>query len=204
MLTISLLEDNSESTREEILTFEEEVINTQNSSDYNPSQIRAIIKTYRARSSKHNTESQFIPGTFTYIARYNQKLIGVVSGYVNHSSIVAAFVERQYSRRGIGSMLLKEAEEYLGREDKDKYIWVLSSKTASKFYKKNGYKILVKSVKTAQRFDVILMGKPNPKMTKIETLTEELKLSSIAYIFNFIIAIQRLMEMLLPSTSRRK
>ena len=135
----------------------------------------------------------FSPRIVSFIARDNNKIVGVLSATKRTGVIIAAYVDPLYSNQGIGSRLLKKIENYLAKEKSTQYIWLTCSLTATIFFRNRGYKIIARKVKTTGRLTVNLMGKKLIDKHPLKFLSKEIKLN-ITYRFFTLLMYLKLMS----------
>jgi len=97
--------------------------------DYNRQQIKALVRS----KSKPRFASEI-----TFVAEINGCVVGFASMFGNYNIVSAVFVNPDFVRRGIASLLLKKLEQ-MAVEQQVPLIWVSSSLTGQNFYRANGY-----------------------------------------------------------------
>lgn len=120
---------------ERIVQIQCQALQTQCAEDYTTEQLNALIKDKSRKRSWDET---------IFVAEINNEVVGFAALLRVFSSIGAAYVDPDFTRRGIGTKLLAEVE----REAKLHNIPVLrvmSSLTARPFYEANGYDAIAES-----------------------------------------------------------
>lgn len=97
--------------------------------DYDSRQIKALIRS----KSKPRFASEI-----TFVAEIDSYIVGFAAMLGTQNVISAVFVDPDFVRQGIASLLLKQLEE-LAQEQNVPLIWVSSSLTGQSFYRANGY-----------------------------------------------------------------
>ena len=97
--------------------------------DYNPKQIKALLRS----KSKPRFASEII-----LVAEIAGSIVAIAAMLSSSNVISAVFVEPNFTRRGIGSLLLQHLERE-SVNNKVPVLWVSSSLTGQNFYRVNGY-----------------------------------------------------------------
>ncbi|MEA5554809.1 GNAT family N-acetyltransferase [Anabaena cylindrica UHCC 0172] len=106
------------------------------SPNYNLSQIESLIKNQRLARIQINE--------VILVAEYKHEIIGFASLLNQQSRIGGIYVHPNFVRQGIGTQMLDAIEE-MARQNKYKFIDVMSSSSSVDFYQKNGYQIIRES-----------------------------------------------------------
>lgn len=121
---------------------ESKIINIQYSSlkvlaakDYNYAQMKALL---RSKSTPRKS-----PETI-FVAEINGTAVGFASLLHSLNMIGAVFVDPFFTRRSIGTLLIKKIEQEAASK-KIPVLWVYSSLTGYNFYKANGYRTIEKT-----------------------------------------------------------
>ncbi len=96
--------------------------------------------------------------TFNFIAKQENKIIGILTGYSVYNEeiyIDLLFVIEEYRKRGIGSKLIKQVEDYYRNKNFNYMSLVTCGFQAPKFYEKCGFILEFKRE-----------NKENPKLTR--------------------------------------
>jgi len=119
----------------EIARFHRSTIRNINSKDYSEEIIR--IWSARTKAERYRTSANKCK---RWVAIENNKIIG----FCDHDfecEIGGLYVHKNHGGKGVGSRLLKKAEDSLKKQGCKK-ILIRSTITAKNFYKKNGYKVM--------------------------------------------------------------
>jgi len=99
---------------------------------------------------------------FRFKVEKNGKLIGIVAGEYQSGSIYISdlIVSNEFRGKGIGTLLMTEAEKY-ARENGANIIWLVTGKglRSNSFYKKFGYKKLTDFPKLYYNEDFVIYTK---------------------------------------------
>ena len=155
--------------------------------DYNPQQIKALLRS----KSKPRFASEIV-----WVAEIAGSIIGFAAMLGSHDTVSAVFVEPNFTRRGIGSLLLQHLEQE-AINYKVPVLWVSSSLTGQNFYRVNGYSKVAKIylVLGSSYIRCIRMKKRLLPMTKQEFAAELTQLSTAVILIYFvIISLQALAE----------
>lgn len=98
----------------------------------------------------------------------NEKLIGVASFMKNSNPFFDQSAQYQlrgmavlpeFKGKGLGSLLLKEGETIITRDNRDPFLWFNARVTAIEFYKKHGYECIGKKFEVVGVCEHIVMYK---------------------------------------------
>ncbi|MCC5635790.1 GNAT family N-acetyltransferase [Nostoc sp. CHAB 5844] len=117
--------------KDKLFQLQEFSIRVLNSQDYNNEQIEAILN----KTSRSNLFGQ---GTITFVAEYENKIIGFSTLNKISNMVNAVFVHPHYVYQGIGKQLMLALEQE-ALNCKIKRLTVFASLTAVSFYKSLGY-----------------------------------------------------------------
>ena len=152
------------------------------SKDYTTPQIASLVK--QQALFRFNKE-------IVFVAVLAEKIVGFASIHVDKPEIYGLFVSPEFTGRGIGTILLQNIEK-IAIQKKHKFIYVNSSLTAKKFYRKRGYqKIRASGFHSEGKIwiDCVLMKKRLMPYTEVEQENQKIVYFVIFLIIMIIIAI---------------
>ncbi|MGD2182536.1 GNAT family N-acetyltransferase [Lusitaniella coriacea] len=120
---------------ERIVQIQYQALQTQCAKDYTQQQLNALLEDKSRKRSWNET---------IFVAEINNEIVGFAALLQALSSIGAAYVDPNFTRRGIGTKLLAEVEREAMLYN-IKILGVMSSLTACPFYEANGYDAIAES-----------------------------------------------------------
>ncbi len=129
-----------------------QTIRNVNSKDYTQEQIKmwsAKTKTKRFRDSADKCKR--------WVAIEDNKVVGFCDHSLN-GDFWGLYVHKDYIGKGVGSKLLKRAEDSLKKLGFKK-VRIEATITAKEFYKKHGYKVLKKDLHGKEKLETFVMVK---------------------------------------------
>ena len=171
----------------EIIRIQCKAISILTTGDYNPQQIKALLRS----KSKPRSASEIV-----WVAEIAGSIIGFAATFGSLNIISAVFVEPNFTRRGIGSLLLQHLERE-AINHKIPVLWVSSSLTGQNFYRANGYFKIARIylVLGFSYIPCIHMKKRLLPMTKQEFTAELTQLlRAVILIYFVVISLQTLAE----------
>lgn len=107
-----------------------------NSQDYP----KHVIKIWSGRNTVSWLRENFTTEQ-RYVAVFKEQIVGFINVSKDGKTLEALYVHHNYIGRGVGSALMKKAEQIIQKSGAKKMI-VTSSLTARTFYEKHGFKIV--------------------------------------------------------------
>ncbi|MBE9118428.1 GNAT family N-acetyltransferase [Lusitaniella coriacea LEGE 07157] len=120
---------------ERIVQIQYQALQTQCAKDYTQQQLNALLEDKSRKRSWNET---------IFVAEINNEIVGFAALLQALSSIGAAYVDPNFTRRGIGTKLLAEVEREAMLHN-IQILGVMSSLTARPFYEANGYDAIAES-----------------------------------------------------------
>ena len=173
IIRLATLTDNNA-----IIKIQYNAIKILSAKDYNSQQLQALL---RSKSTPRKS-----PETI-FIAEINQQPVGFASLLYPPNTIGAVFVDPNFARNKVGTLLLEHIEKEAIKQEIP-ILWVLSSLTGYGFYKANNYKTIRKTVLPlySTYIPCVQMKKRLLPVTKEEIMQEITQLLAFLIIILFI------------------
>lgn len=110
-----------------------------------PDYPKKVIQTWSGRKTVDRLRTNFLKEQ-RFVAVANDQVVGFMNLSKDGKTLNALYIRQNYVGRGIGSVLIKKAEQII-RKSGAKKMTIDSSLTARDFYKKHGLKIIKSKLK---------------------------------------------------------